>query len=133
MQKKDQGFFSTVGNWFGNNVIKPVKKFGNAVYHSTSIEIGYGFGFGLEGKAAFINGSLMAVPVRNELIFADDCKTNSTTKFSANVDLGEVYGIGVQSKCSAYNGDGDGYSWMMPGHEWDYLSLIHISEPTRPY
>ena len=23
-------------------------------------------------------------------------------------------------KCSAYNGDGDGYSWMMPGHEWDY-------------
>ena len=61
----------------------------------------------------------MAVSVRNEYIIADDCKTNSTTKFSVNADIGEIISVGGEAKCSAYNGNGDGYSWMMPGHEWD--------------
>lgn len=62
----------------------------------------------------------MAVPVRNEYIIADDCKTNSTSKFSLSGDIGEILGIGLGAECSAYNGNGDGYSWMIPGHEWEY-------------
>ena len=107
-----------------DNIITPVSdgvnKLQNAVHHSVSLEVGMGFGFGAEGKAGIINASLIAVPIRNEYIFADDCKTNSTTKFAASVDIGEILGIGAETKCSAYNGQGDGYAWMMPGHEWEY-------------
>ena len=67
----------------------------------------------------------MAVSVRNEYIIADDCKTNSTTKFSVNVDIGEIISVGGEAKCSAYNGNGDGYSWMMSGHEWNYQAGLN--------
>ena len=126
-QKKNDSIFSKIDNglcWLNNNMIQPAwngtKKFGKAVYHSTSLEVGLGFGIGVEGKLGGVNGSIMTVPVRNEYIFADDCKTNSTTKFSTSVDIGEILGIGFETKCSAYNGQGDGYSWMMDGHEWEY-------------
>ena len=131
-QKKDEGFLSKMNsgiNWFDKHITTPAinnaVRFGKAVYHSTSLEFGMGFGFGAEGKLGFVNGSILAVPVRNEYIIADDCKTNSTTKFSVNADIGEIISVGGEAKCSAYNGNGDGYSWMMPGHEWNYQAGLN--------
>lgn len=61
----------------------------------------------------------MAVSVRNEYIIADDCRTNTTSKFSIGADYGEIFGFAAEAKCSAYNGDGDNIPWMVPWHEWD--------------
>ena len=125
-QKKNTDIFSQINkglNWFDKHITTPfidsTVKFGKAVYHSTSLEIGGGFGFGAEGKLGAVNGSLLVVPIRDEYIIADDCKTNMTSKFSAGVDLGEIFGLSAEAKCHAYNGNGDGISWMMPGHEWE--------------
>ena len=125
-QKKNTDIFSQINkglNWFDKHITTPfidsTVKFGKAVYHSTSLEIGGGFGFGAEGKLGAVNGSLLVVPIRDEYIIADDCKTNMTSKFSANAEFGEIIGAGAETKCSAYNGNGDGISWMMPGHEWE--------------
>ncbi len=122
--KKNTNMFSRSINWIDENIATPfvngTVKFGKAVYHSTSFELGMGFGLGAEGKLGCINGSALVVPIRNEYIIADDCKTNSTSKFSIGADFGEIFGLGAEAKCFAYNGDKDGVSWLMPGHEWDY-------------
>ena len=125
-QKKNTDIFSQINkglNWFDKHITTPfidsTVKFGKAVYHSTSFEMGAGFGVGAEGKLGAVNGSLLVVPIRDEYIIADDCKTNMTSKFSANAEFGEIIGAGAETKCSAYNGNGNGISWMMPGHEWE--------------
>ena len=98
-QKKNTDIFSQINkglNWFDKHITTPfidsTVKFGKAVYHSTSLEIGGGFGFGAEGKLGAVNGSLLVVPIRDEYIIADDCKTNMTSKFSANAEFGEIIG-----------------------------------------
>ena len=35
---------------------------------------------------------MLVVPIRDEYIIADDCKTNMTSKFSANAEFGEIIG-----------------------------------------
>ena len=107
--KKNTNMFSRSINWIDENIATPfvngAVKFGKAVYHSTSFELGMGFGLGAEGKLGCINGSALVVPIRNEYIIADDCKTNSTSKFSIGADFGEIFGLGAEAKCFAYNGD----------------------------
>ncbi len=127
--KKNTNMFSRSINWIDENIATPfvngAVKFGKAVYHSTSFELGMGFGLGAEGKLGCINGSALVVPIRNEYIIADDCKTNSTSKFSIGADFGEIIGVGAESECSAYNGNRDGIPWLMPGHEWEYQAGVY--------
>ena len=125
-QKKNDSIFSKIDNglcWLNNNMIQPAwngtKKFGKAVYHSTSLEMGFGGGIGGNVKLGIAEISLYAVPFREEYVVASDCKTNVTGNYSIGATFLDVFGAEIEAKRTAYNNGVQRNPYNAPNGHWE--------------
>ena len=87
-----------------NSIPSAAWQFSSSVVNSTEIEVGVGFGIGVEGNLGGLDASLLAAPLRDEYIFNTvDCKKNTTGVYSAGVTVFDSYGLEAQFKKTAYN------------------------------
>ena len=132
-QKKNTDIFSQINkglNWFDKHITTPfidsTVKFGKAVYHSTSFEMGAGFGVGFDFESGCVSGSLLAVPFREEYVLASDCKQNVTGNYSIGVTFFDTLGIGAEAKRTAYNNGVQKNPYIAPGGHWE-TNINYIS------
>ena len=128
-ETEDLSIFERICMWSDRNIIAPaasaLSKFGTAVYKSTSLEFGSGFGFGGELSSGNISGSLLLVPFREGYVIASDCKQNITGNYSAGVTLFDTIGLSAEAKRIAFNNYKNGNPYVAPDGHWENeLNLI---------